>query len=69
MIEHELNRAEALHPDWPVDYFQQLSIIGEELGEVNKALNDYWFKGNPLEPVATELVQTAAMCLRMLTNL
>jgi len=68
-IEDELKRAEEIHPDFPTDIFQQLAILTEEAGEVAKAVNDFEFEGNSIEDVKTELIQTAAMCVRMYANL
>lgn len=65
-IQQELERAEKKHPDFPKDMFQQLAIMQEEAGEVTKAVLHYHYEGGTLEDVCEELVQTAAMCMRML---
>jgi len=66
LIEHELNRAIALHPDFPTDMFRQLAIMQEEAGEVTKAVLKYHYEKGPIEDIIGELIQTAAMCVRML---
>ena len=68
-IQKELERAEKKHPEFPKDMFQQLAIMQEEAGEVTKAVLHYHYEGGTLEDVCEELVQTAAMCMRMLSAL
>jgi len=62
----ELARAEKLHPIWPADLFRQNSVLQEEASEVTKAVNDHEYKNAPLEDIKTEVIQTAAMCIRFL---
>lgn len=57
------------HDELPEDYFEILAIIGEEYGEVVKAVNDYKWKGAPKEEIVKELRQVAAMCLGFLERL
>ena len=68
-VQIELQRAEEIHPNFPKDMFQQLAIMQEEAGEVTKAVLDYHFGKDTIEHVREELIQTAAMCVRMLQNL
>jgi len=68
-IDRELIRAEKIHPDFPKDIFQQLAIMQEESGEVVKSVVDYQFHGGTINDIREELIQTAAMCMRMLNNL
>lgn len=68
-IDAELKRAKEIHPDFPDDLFQQTSIMIEEAGEVVKAVNEWaWFSG-PIDDIRNELIQTAAMCMRVLENI
>lgn len=69
LISKELQRAEKLHPNYPKDIFRQLAIMQEEAGEVTKAVLDYKDGKGPLSDVYKELIQTTAMCHRMLRNL
>lgn len=62
-INNELRKAEAKHPEFPVNMFEQLAIITEELGEVAQALND-----QDKEQAKKELHQVGAMVIRMLKN-
>ena len=71
----ELARAERLYPDWPADPVHMVAIMAEESGEAVRAANNLkWghHRGTPAEAEAklkTELIQTAAMCLRMLKHI
>lgn len=65
-IEAELARAKALHPNWPTDLIHQAAIMAEEAGEAVRAALNVTYHGGSIEDVRTELVQTAAMCLRMM---
>jgi NTP pyrophosphatase (non-canonical NTP hydrolase) len=68
-IDEELKRAEKKHPNFPKDMYQQLAIVQEEAGEVTKAVLHYHYEGGRLQDVKDELIQTAAMCMRMLNAL
>ena len=65
-IQQGLEFAKKKHPNYPTDMFRQLAIMQEEAGEVTKAVLDYHYEGGPLEDICQELIQTAAMCMRML---
>jgi hypothetical protein len=66
VIEHEVNRAKALHPNKGIDLNLQIVILTEEVGEAAKAAIDYQFKGKPIQDLRDELIQTAAMAIRTL---
>ena len=68
-IESELNKAKKKHPSYPDDMFRQVAIMNEEAGEVTKAVLHYHYEAGSIEDVRKELIQTAAMCIRMLENL
>lgn len=68
-IDAELKRAEKKHPNFPKDMYQQLAIMQEEAGEVTKAVLHYHYESGSLQDVKDELIQTAAMCMRMLNAL
>jgi hypothetical protein len=65
----ELLRAEELHPGWPDNLFEQIAIIGEELGELQQAALQAKYEGKPADHIRTEAIQLAAMSLRFLFNL
>jgi hypothetical protein len=70
-IRAELLRAEEMHPDWPVDLIYQCSIMVEEAGEALREANNLVIEdtGGSLVAFRTEVIQTAAMCFRILKNL
>ena len=68
-IDAELKRAKEKHPDYPQNIFEQVAIMNEEAGEVTKAVLHYKREGGSLQDVKDELIQTAAMCMRMLEAL
>lgn len=69
LIQAELERAIAKHPEFPSNLFEQLAIMQEEAGEVAKACLHYKHEGGTVEDIRDELIQTAAMCMRMLQAL
>lgn len=68
-IDAELIRAEKKHPAWPPNIFEQTTILSEEAGEVAKAVLHYKREGGSIKDVKKELIQTAAMCMRMLESI
>lgn len=66
-IETELKRAKELHPDFPESIVRMVAIMAEEAGEAIREANRIEDDGNgDVEALRTELVQTAAMCVRCL---
>lgn len=68
-IKKELNRAKKKHPYFPTDIIHQVAIMSEEAGEAIRAALNHRYACDPLEEVRTELIQTAAMCIRCLENM
>lgn len=67
-IEEEVRRAQDLHPFWPVEPMPQMAIIQEEIGEAAKEVVDITFgKHSDISKLKTELIQSAATIVRMLT--
>lgn len=64
----ELEKAEYKHPDYPVNLFEQLAIINEEVGEINKAALHLKHENGSPTYLMEEVLQTAAMCVRWLKN-
>lgn len=65
-IEAELQRAKKAHPKWPTDKLHQVAIMNEESGEATRATLQYVYEGGDIKEIEIELIQTAAMCIRML---
>ena len=69
VVEQELNRAKKKHPEYPECNYKRLAIMQEEAGEVTKAVLHHEYEKGTVEDIKEELIQTAAMCMRMLENL
>jgi len=69
LIDAELIKAKQKHPDYPDDMFRQVAIINEESGEATKAVLHYHYENGSIEDIKKELIQAAAMCMRMLEKL
>ncbi len=70
-IKEEVISSLKKHPKWPDDPFHALSILGEEFGEVSKALLEHFGTNQDirLDDIRMELIQLGAMCVRMLDGL
>lgn len=67
----ELERALAKFPTWPTDPLHALAVLGEEFGELTKAMLQFTYephKTTRLE-IRKEAIQTAAMALRLVHSL
>lgn len=69
----EVASASAKFPTWPTDPLHALAVLGEEYGELNKAVLQMVYEPHKasasLENVRDEAIQTAAMALRFLMSL
>lgn len=67
----ELARAVRKFPTWPTDPLHAVAVLGEEFGELTKAVLQSVYEPHKVKPgeVRTEAVQTAAMALRFLQSL
>jgi len=71
-VSEELARAVQKFPMWPTDPLHALAILGEEFGELTKAVLQYTYeshKGVTRGDIRTEAIQTAAMALRFAMSL
>ena len=67
----EVRRAVSKFPTWPSDPLHALAVLGEEFGELTKAMLQLTYephKSNPTH-VRLEAIQTAAMALRLAASL
>ena len=70
----ELSRARKLYPVFPDDKLQQIAIMTEESMEAQKAVLEHYLPDtnktgdDPLKRRDEEIIQTVAMCLRVLLD-
>lgn len=68
----EVERATAKFPTWPTDPLHALAVLGEEFGELTKAMLQHTYephKGVTQQDIREEAIQTAAMALRLAMSL
>ena len=67
----EVERATVKFPTWPTDPLHALAVLGEEYGELNKAMLQLTYEPHKtnLDKVRMEAIQTAAMALRLAMSL
>ena len=68
----ELSKALAKFPTWPTDPLHALAVLGEEFGELTKAMLQHTYephKGVTQQDIRDEAIQTAAMALRLAMSL
>lgn len=70
-ILEEVGRAIAKFPTWPSDPLHALAVLGEEFGELTKAVLQSVYEPHKSTPqdVREEAIQTAAMALRFVSSL
>ncbi len=70
-IRAEVARATAKFPTWPTDPLHALAVLGEEFGELTKAMLQLTYEPHKTSPeeVRAEAIQTAAMALRLAMSL
>lgn len=67
----EIESAIEKFPTWPTDPLHALAVLGEEYGELNKAMLQLVYEPYKTSPseVRKEAIQTAAMAIRLLCSL
>jgi len=67
----ELTRATLKFPTWPTDPLHALAVLGEEYGELNKAMLQLTYEPHETSAfdVKMEAIQTAAMAIRLAMSL
>lgn len=71
-IAAEVARASTKFPTWPTDPLHALAVLGEEFGELTKAMLQHTYephKGVTLDDIRAEAIQTAAMAQRLAISL
>lgn len=67
----EVSNATYKFPTWPTDPIHALAVLGEEYGELNKAVLQGVYEPHKNKPddIRNEAIQTAAMALRFLISM
>ena len=70
-ILEEVERATKKFPKWPTDPLHAVAVLGEEFGELTKAVLQFTYEPHKTSPseIRTEAIQTAAMALRFAASL
>lgn len=71
-IAAEVARATEKFPTWPTDPLHALAVLGEEFGELTKAMLQHTYephKGVTAGDIREEAIQTAAMAMRLAMSL
>ncbi|WP_198432497.1 hypothetical protein [Burkholderia ubonensis] len=68
---NEIDRAIRKFPTWPTDPLHAVAVLGEEFGELTKAMLQHTYEPHKStrDDVRTEAIQTAAMALRLIASL
>ncbi len=71
VVMDEVRRATHKFPTWPNDPLHAVAILGEEFGELTKAVLQTTYEPHKVQEgeLRTEAIQTAAMALRFLASL
>jgi NTP pyrophosphatase (non-canonical NTP hydrolase) len=71
LVAAEVSKATAKFPTWPTDPLHALAVLGEEFGELTKAMLQHTYEPHKAtaEDVREEAIQTAAMAVRVLMSL
>lgn len=70
-VKNEIERAVIKFPAWPTDPLHALAVLGEEYGELTKAVLQVTYEPSKstIADVRCEAIQTAAMALRFAMSL
>jgi NTP pyrophosphatase (non-canonical NTP hydrolase) len=70
-ILNELEDAKKAYPMWPADPLHAVNVLGEEYGELVKAILQQTYEPHKVtkEDIRKEAIQTAAMAIRFAANL
>lgn len=70
-ISGEVERATHKFPTWPTDPLHGLAVLGEEFGELTKAMLQLTYEPHKssADDVRMEAIQTAAMACRIILSL
>lgn len=71
LIYAEMARATEKYPTWPTDPLHALAVLGEEFGELTKAVLQHTYEPHKAsrDDVRAEAIQVAAMAVRFAASL
>ncbi len=69
LIEKELVSATKKWPNYYSDVIHATALINEESGESIQAALDLTYDNGSIDDLKSEVIQTAAMCFRLLNNI
>lgn len=71
LVRDEVERATKKFPTWPTDPIHANGVLGEEFGELSKAVLQATYEPHKSghDEVALEAIQTAAMAIRFIMSL
>lgn len=71
LVMDEVDRATLKFPTWPTDPLHAVAILGEEFGELTKAVLQTIYEPHKVREgeLRAEAIQTAAMALRFLASM
>lgn len=71
LVMDEIERATRKFPTWPTDPLHAVAVLGEEFGELTKAVLQTIYEPHKVQEgeLRTEAIQTAAMSLRFLASM
>ena len=71
LVSKEIERATEKFPTWPTDPLHALAVLGEEFGELTKAVLQLTYEPHKTSAnhVREEAIQTAAMAVRFAMSL
>jgi hypothetical protein len=71
LVLHEIEKAVAKFPTWPTDPLHAIAVLGEEYGELNKAVLQFVYEPHKTsaKEIYMEAIQTAAMAIRFLQSI
>jgi NTP pyrophosphatase (non-canonical NTP hydrolase) len=73
-VKKEIKQANEKFPYWPTDQLHAVAVVGEEAGELLKAVLEATYQFDPIEDrqiehIKQEAIQTAAMAIRFLLSM
>ena len=71
LVRDEVQRATKKFPSWPTDPIHALAVVGEEFGELTKAVVQQTYEPHKNAPdeLRKEAIQCAAMAIRFVMSL